>query len=263
MAAKKHIVSAQLYTLRDYTHSVKEIVKTMRKIRKIGYTSAQISAMASLDPAELRRLMTDEGVEPISAHVGLAEYADIPAVAAQCHGWGVKHVVIPYLPLDSVPTVASWKKIARQFSAYGKALAKEGVILLYHNHAFEFQKYGIRGGRGGQAGLDILFENSDPRYLQSELDIGWVARGGHNPVTWAKKLKGRLDQVHVKDWGMLDNEPVWRAVGEGGIEWPAVIKACKASGTRHFIVEQDDCPITNDPFKSMRISFENLQALGL
>ena len=122
MAAKKHIVSAQLYTLRDYTHSVKEIVKTMRKIRKIGYTSAQISAMASLDPAELRRLMTDEGVEPISAHVGLDEYADIPAVAAQCHGWGVKHVVIPYLPLDSVPTVASWKKIARQFSAYGKTM---------------------------------------------------------------------------------------------------------------------------------------------
>ena len=95
MAAKKHIISAQLYTLRDYTYNAKEIVKTMRKIRKIGYTSAQISAMAELDPAELRQLMTDEGIEPISAHVGLDQFADIPAVAAQCHGWGGKHVVIP------------------------------------------------------------------------------------------------------------------------------------------------------------------------
>ena len=69
-----------------------------------------------------------------------------------------------------------------------------------------------------------------------------------------------------KFWQNENHQAAWlreTGVGEGGIEWPAVIKACKASGTRHFIVEQDDCQITNDPFKSMRISFENLQALGL
>jgi sugar phosphate isomerase/epimerase len=263
MPRTKFYVSAQLYTLRDYLTVPKDMRTTMRKIRKIGYTSAQISAVGPIPPADLRLLMLDEGVEPVGAHIGLDAFEDIAAVAATCHAWGVKYVAIPWMPADAVQTAATWKQTGRRFSRYGKALAKHGITLQYHNHAFEFQKYGIKGGSGGRTGLEILYDNSDPEYLQAELDFGWIARGGQNPVTWAKKLTGRLDQVHVKDWGILNNEPVWRAVGEGGIDWPAVIKACKVSGTRYFLVEQDTCPITNNPFKSLQVSFENLKAFGL
>jgi sugar phosphate isomerase/epimerase len=72
-----------------------------------------------------------------------------------------------------------------------------------------------------------------------------------------------MDQVHLKDWMILANEPAWTEVGEGNLNMPAVLKACKSAGVRTYIVEQDQCPVTNDPFKSIEISFRNLKRLGL
>ena len=111
--------------------------------------------------------------------------------------------------------------------------------------------------------LDLLFAYTNPAYLQAELDLGWVARGNQSPVAWVRKMVGRLDQVHLKDWGVQADHPVWRAIGEGGICWPCVFKACKIAGTRDYIVEQDACPLTGDPFLSLAVSRKNIKAMGL
>ncbi len=258
----KYVVAAQLYTLRDFLKTPADMPKTMARVKKLGYDAAQISGVGPIDPTELNKIMTDAGVRPIGAHVGLNEFrADTGKVLADCKAWGVEYVAIPWLPYKDFKTLADWKKLFKEFEGYARCCAKEGVVVQYHNHMFEFEKFGIRKGAGGKTILDMLYDGT--KLLQAELDLGWVARGGHDPVAWARKLKGRIDQVHLKDWGIVDNQPVWRAVGEGGIDWPAVIKACKASGTRHFIVEQDACPVSNDPFLSLAISRRNLQAMGL
>ncbi len=260
--AKKFTVAAQLFTLRDHLKTPADIVKTMKRVKKIGYDAAQISGVGPIDPAELNKIMNDAGVKPIGAHANLDDFRKDPAkVIADCKAWDIGYVAIPWLPRQEFTTRASWNKLFKEFEKYAVNFQKEGIVVQYHNHMFEFEKFGIRCGKGGQTVLDMMFENTSA--LQAELDFGWVARGGHDPVAWAKKLKGRLDQVHLKDWGIVDDQPVWRAVGEGGIDWPAVIKACKQSGTRDFIVEQDSCPITNDPFRSLKISRENLAEMGL
>jgi len=260
--AKKHTVAAQLYTLRDFLKTPDEMVKTLSRLKKIGYDAAEIAGVGPIDAAELRALMLQAGVEPIGAHVGLDAFrTDIKTVVATCKAWGVEYATIPWLPYQDYKTPADWKKLFKEFDGYGKQLAKEGLTVQYHNHMFEFEKFGIKKGRGGETILDMLYNGT--KFLKAELDFGWVVRGGHDPVVWAKKMEGRIDQVHLKDWGVVSNEPVWRAIGEGGIEWPAVIKACKAGGTKHFIVELDNCPITNDPFLSLAISRDNLKAMGL
>ncbi|MBE3070708.1 MAG: sugar phosphate isomerase/epimerase, partial [Planctomycetes bacterium] len=71
------------------------------------------------------------------------------------------------------------------------------------------------------------------------------------------------DQVHLKDWRLIGGEPAWTEVGEGNLNWPAILKACKAARVRHYIVEQDDCPVTKDPFRSIAVSLRNLRAMGL
>jgi len=260
--AKKHVVAAQLYTLRDYLKTPADMVKTMARVKKIGYDAAQISGNGPIDPADLNKIMTDAGVEPIGAHVGLNEFrADVSKVIADCKAWGIGYVAIPWLPRQDFKTLADWKALFKEFEGYAKRCAKEGIVVQYHNHMFEFEKFGVKKGAGGKTILDMMYDGT--KLLQAELDLGWVVRGGHNPVAWVQKMKGRLDQVHLKDWGVVDDQPVWRAVGEGGIDWKAVIKACKASGTKHFIVEQDSCPVTNDPFLSLSISRKNLAAMGL
>ncbi len=264
MAAKKSkpVIAAQLYTVREFMKTPADMAKTLKRIKKIGYDAAQISGNGPIDAADLRALMLDAGVTPIGTHVSLEDFrSNLDEAIADCKAWGTTYVAIPWLSHKACDTAAAWRKLFAEFERYAKRLDKEGLILQYHNHMFEFEKFGIRNGKGGRTILDMLF--SGTKRLQSELDVGWVVRGGHDPIAWIDRLKGRLDQVHLKDWGVKDNEPVWRAIGEGGIDWAAVLKACKRAGTKHYIVEQDSCPITNDPFRSLKISRDNLRDLGL
>jgi len=262
--SKKPVIAAQLYTLREFLKTPADIVKTMKRVKKIGYDTAQISGVGPIDAAELRAIMLDAGVTPIGAHVGVDQFrTNLADVIGNCHKWGIGYVAIPWLDATKISTLAAWKGLAKEFNAFGKALAKEDIVLQYHNHMFEFEKFGVKNGTGGKMFLDLLFENTNPKYLQAELDLGWVARGNQSPVAWVRKMTNRLDQVHLKDWGVLKDQPVWRAIGEGGICWPCVFQACKAAGTSYYIVEQDSCPITNDPFLSLAISRKNIKNMGL
>jgi len=264
--ARKPVIAAQLYTLRDFFKTPEDIAKNMPRVRKAGYDAAQISGggLMSIDPAELRSIMLDAGVRPIGAHVALDLFrTDLPGVIDRCHKWGITYVAIPCMDFSKVRTLEAWKSLAREFNGFGKTCAQEGLILQYHNHMFEFEKYGVKKGIGGRTALDILYSSTNPAFLQAELDLGWVARGNENPIAWIRKMAGRLDQVHLKDWGIVANEPIWREIGEGGICWPCVFKACKVAGTNYYIVEQDTCLVTQDPFLSLSISRKNIKAMGL
>ena len=258
----KPVIAAQLYTLRDFLKTPRDMARTLKRVKQIGYDAAQISGTGPIDPGELRTIMLDAGVEPIGTHVDLAVFRADPARAvADCQAWGVRYAAIPWLPSQDYATPAAWSKLFREFERYARVMADAGITLQYHNHMFEFEKFGVRNGKGGTTILDNLYNHTT--LLQAELDLGWVVRGGHDPVVWIGKLAGRLDQVHLKDWGVIANEPVWRAVGEGGINWPVVFKACRKAGTCYYIVEQDTCPVTNDPFRSLAISRDNIRTLGL
>lgn len=255
-------IAAITYTLRDLAQKPSDIPKVFRKVRKIGYLNIQASGgiYTQVPAAELRQIADDEGLNIIGAHVGFEEMKkDLPAVVDQVKTYGARYVAIPMVSPPK-PSAASWKSLARQFDTLAKKFRKQKITLQYHNHAFEFEKHGIRGGRGGVIAHEIIMKNSS---LQAELDVAWVARGGYDPAAYLRSLKGRADQIHAKDWGVVNNEPTWRAVGEGGLNWDAVVKAAKAAGTKMYIVEQDTCPVTNNPLKSIAISFENMMQMPL
>jgi sugar phosphate isomerase/epimerase len=50
-------------------------------------------------------------------------------------------------------------------------------------------------------------------------------------------------------------------VGEGNLNWPEIIEACRHAGVEYYAVEQDTC--CRDPFESLAISLRNLKAMGL
>lgn len=260
--AKKYRVAAQMYGFRDFIKDPDGMKSTFKRVKKMGYDYAQISGFGPIEASELRKICDGAGVEPIGAHIALKNFRENEKkVIADCHAYGIGYVAIPWLPSAEYKTPADWRKLFKEFDAYAKRFAKEGLVVQYHNHSFEFEKFGIKNGKGGKTILDMLYDGT--KDLQAEIDFGWVARGGYNPVLWAQKLKGRLDQVHLKDWGIVGGNPEFRAIGEGSLDWPAIIKACKASGTKDFIVEQDTCVVTKDPFRSYEISRRNLLDMGL
>ena len=63
--SKKPVIAAQLYTLREFLKTPADMARTLKRVKKIGYDAAQISGVGPIEPAELRRIMLDAGVEPI------------------------------------------------------------------------------------------------------------------------------------------------------------------------------------------------------
>jgi len=80
-------------------------------------------------------------------------------------------------------------------------------------------------------------------------------------AVWIRKLKGRAQIVHLKDMAMRGSTQLFAEVGEGNLNWPAILDACKEAGVEWYIIEQDTCQ--RDPFESLGISLRNLKAMGI
>jgi len=251
----KSKIGAQLYTVRDFTKTPQDIAQTLKRVREIGYEAVQISAFGAIDTKELRKILDSEGLYACSTHIGYDRVVKDTAKLIEEHKiLGVPHVVCPWLP-EELRNPDGYKKVAAELTKAGEVLAKEKIVLSYHNHGFEFEKY------GDKLGIEILMGESDPRYLKMELDTYWVQYGGADPAQWCLKFKGRLPLLHCKDMAIKNNQPITAEVGEGNLNWKAIFDACKKAGTEWYLVEQDVCQ--RDPFESLRISLENMRKMGL
>ena len=91
------------------------------------------------------------------------------------------------------------------------------------------------------------------------LDTYWVQAAGGDPAAWIRKLKGRLDRVHFKDmvFSLEDKKSVIAPIGEGNMNYDAIIEACLVSDVEIGYVELDDCH-GEDPFDCMKRSYNYL-----
>ena len=111
--------------------------------------------------------------------------------------------------------------------------------------------------------LDLIYDHAPD--LDGELDTYWVQRGGGNPAGWIRRLAGRMEYLHIKDYGMgsstpadlWSNVPVMRPVGSGSLDWDEIFSAAGESGVKYFIVEHDGD--VADPFDSFEKSFRFLE----
>ncbi len=248
-------IAAQLYTLRDFLKTPEEIGKTLRKVKEIGYDAVQLSGLGPIDPVHLGKLLEENGLEVCATHTNLSRLKDdLGKVIEEHRLWKCSHVAVPALPPEYI-NPEGYARFAKEASAIGELLNKEGITLSYHNHSFELQSY------NGRTGLDIIYGESDPDYLKGEIDTYWIQHGGASPEKWIRRLKGRLPLVHLKDMGIKDfNKQIMMEVGEGNLDWEGILKACKESGTEWYIVEQDVCE--RDPFESLKISLENMKRMA-
>lgn len=261
-------LAVQLFSFREHCKTERKAASTLKKLRKQGWRNVQVSGpIGGYDPLVVKKMADDAGLTIVGHHTNLPTLRDTEArnnLIDMLHVWNCNYTAVASIGGDERKTRAMWKARAREMTKYGKILAEEGITLQYHNHDFEFEKFGARSGAGGQTGLEILYAESDPKYLQSELDLAWVARGGGDPAQWILDMKGRCDQVHFKDTVVQNREHIFTAIGEGNLNWPVILKACKKCKVKDFIVEQDRCPLTREnPFRSFQISYNNLKKMGL
>ena len=254
---------------------------TFRKVKEAGISYFELSQvdMTDIFIDQVLEASARHGVEVMSTSVnykplfgpqakGLDLERDLDRIIEVNKKLGVSYVRDSLMPADCVHNEAGYYAAAEDFNHYGKILADHGIKLYYHNHHFEFEKY------GDKTGLELLVENTDPAYLGFQLDVHWIARAGEDPVKWIKRLAGRIDMVHLKDYriyfpdvkpspDVLHNEQSiqFAEIGEGNLDMKAIIDASIEGGAIYLPIEQDKT-YGIDPFDCIRTSVENIQVMG-
>lgn len=266
------VLAAQLYTVRDFTKTAEDFAASIKKVSDIGYTAVQVSAIGPIPHEEVKQIVDDNGLTICNTHIGYdALWNDLDSVIEQHKLWNCQHVAIGSMPGEyREGGEDAYLRFAEEASAVGEKLHAAGLTFSYHNHSFEFVRFPYAtddNPNGSRTGLDIIYDESDPKYLQGEIDTYWVQHGGADAAAWVLRMKDRMPVVHLKDMvvvrtdGRPPVEQQMAEVGEGNMNWSAILAACKEAGVEWYAVEQDICQ--RDPFESLKISYENLKRMGV
>jgi sugar phosphate isomerase/epimerase len=249
-------VGAQLYTVRDYTKDLAGVVASLKKVAQIGYSTVQVSGFGPVDPQEVAKIVNDLGLTVISTHTGWDRFLnDLDAVIEEHKLWKCPHPVIGGLS-GEYRGPEGVKRFVGELAPIAEKLAAEGMDFSYHNHNHEFVKY------GDKLWLEMLYESASPAMLKAEIDTYWVQAGGADPALWIRKCAGRQPLLHLKDMRITpEREQRFAEIGEGNLNWPAILQAAQESGVEYYLVEQDRSYDLN-PFESLAISYRNLKSWG-
>ena len=251
------VAGAQLYTVREFCKTIKDVATTLEKVKAIGYTAVQVSGFGPVDPKDVDKLLDQTGVVCAGTHVSWNRYLDeLDAVIEEHQMWKCSHAGIGGLP-GEYRDADGIKRFLDEFGPVGAKLKAAGMDFSYHNHNHELVKL------NGKTWLAALYEQADPAVLKAEIDTYWIQAGGGDPEAWVRKVAGRIPLLHVKDMCITPEREVrFAEIGEGNLNWPAIMDAAKDAGVEYCLVEQDLC-YGRDPFESLAISYRNLKAMGV
>ena len=252
----KPIIGAQLYTLRDFCQNLPDIVETFKKVRAIGYTTVQLSGLGPVDPKELAKVLQDSDLTVAATHVGWDRFLnELDTVIEEHNLWACKHPAIGGLSED-YRTEEGLKRFIDELGPVAAKLKAVGMDFSYHNHNHELTRI------GRSTWLAALYAGTSPDMLKAEIDTYWIQAGGGDPAEWVKACAGREPLLHCKDMCITpQREQRYAEIGEGNLNWPAILKAAEDGGVECLLVEQDVC-YERDPFESLKISYNNLKAMG-
>jgi sugar phosphate isomerase/epimerase len=241
----------QLYTVRK--EMLADAPGTLKKLASIGIKQIESAGSEKghyygLKPAEMKGICKDLGMTLRSGHVGLDDkwqQTMDDAVAS-----GQEYLICSSMPSDG-QTVDNYKKVADQFNKAGEACKKLNIKFGYHNHDYEFEK------ENGKVLYDVLIENTDPSVVCLELDLGWVAATGSDPLDYFAKYPGRFPLWHLKDMNIAKKQST--EFGKGGLNIKKILDNSKLSGMKYFFIEQEEYSST--PMESMQYNMNYLKRL--
>ena len=268
-------VMLQLYNVREELG--KDFDGTLLEIGRIGYKYVELALGHLLGKTsdQFKASLEKAGLTAVSAHVPYYDLiADPDKMIDFYMDIGCKFIVIPYLDDADRSTGANYEEVKKGIASIGEIVKKKGAVLLYHNHEFEFVDY------NGKYALDDLYDSIPPELLKTEIDVCWAKVGGVDPVQYILKYKGRAPIVHLKDFdsssGAVKAEYEligeakkardagqfpFRALGQGMMDIPGIIKAAQEAGTEWLVAEQDNPTPGKTPLECAKISFDFLKSL--
>lgn len=253
-------VGLQLYSVR--AELAKDVPGTIKKVAEAGYQQVEL---AGQNLAQINPILKANNLVAVSGHYGLQQIgANWQKEVEIAHAGGLKYMVNAFLEGRDRKSLDDYKRVSQEFNKAGEACKQAGIKFCYHNHNFEFSKF------GDTMGYDVLLKETDPKAVNFELDCFWMVHAGHDPVDYFHNHPGRFPLLHIKDLkpglpptvslGPTKEIP-FTDVGKGIIDWKRLFTAAKGGGLENFFVEKDasDEPI----FEAIKISSDYLHNLNV
>ena len=224
---------SQLYTFRNEVKSKEQVPELFKKLSSYGCTCAQISAMCPIDPGELRKIADANGISlPVTHSAYERIIGDTDKLAEEHRILGADFVGLGIMPAKyNVAGLDGIKRFTEEMNTAGEKLKAYNLRLAYHNHSHEFKKI------DGKLIYDYLLEMMPDTDMI--FDVFWAKFSGVEPQDFMKKLENRATVIHLKDYkkGLFVGKIC--DVGDGVIDFKAVLDVAERIGTKYAVIEHD------------------------
>lgn len=247
----KPIVALQLYSIRE--EMKQDPLGSLKQVAGMGYKNVEHANYVDrkfygYSPTEFRKVLDGLGLKMPSGHTVFAPKHWDAARKDFTDEWkytvedaatlGQQHVVSPWMDKSYRESYDGLVGLMDIFNKNGELCQKAGMKFGYHNHDFEFSET-----LNGMTLYDIILQNTDPKLVLQQIDIGNMVGGGGQAMKFLQKYPGRFESMHVKDVIPRANDPEKHestVLGKGQVKPKDVVDyALKNSGTKILIIEQE------------------------
>lgn len=278
--AKKAVQQIMLGTV---TKNEDQAQETLKQIKAAGYDGIELNGFMIHLSSFLVRVMTKAAGMPVgkggqfdwkklldqaelccvSLHEDLGTIQRDPeAVIAEADKLGTDKIVITGMYRFDYSDKEAVRKLTDDLNRSGKVLKDSGIQLLYHNHNCEFRKV-----EPGKTAYDMIIEETDPEYVNFELDSYWPTEAGVSAITLMKKLGERMKLYHINDRGTKVSGPSMTPIlksdsmelGYGNMNLEELVKQALDVDVDAIILESHKNWADRSPVRSLQLSAEFLK----
>lgn len=238
-------IGLNLYSIRNLIQTKKDLIKTLKQLKKDGLDFVQFSG-SPVPLTDLLEASRASKMPILLTHVPVNRVTDdLDQLIKEHQSFRCSNIGISMLDKPIYLNEKKFKAIVKKLDQSAKKLKQKNMKFFYHNHAWDFIKLS-----SGETAYDYMI-NHAPNF-NFTFDIYWAQFGGVNVIDTINRLKGRIDCVHLKDY-MINKEyqPEFAPLGDGVMNLKKIVQAAKKAGCKYFFIEQDNAAIKKDGYKDI------------